>query len=989
MQRFASLVVVVSTCLLPFASSQDYVGGPLGNYTEVEAGRAYALREGATIVSAMLPFHSEFNSQTRLCSRFNSRMALQYVEAVRLAADLVQNSPLLGNMSVGFKIMDSCSSVDHVSELIKMVERFHPGETDCRTECQKLRGSPPKAKHHPGVLKLAIGIESSDLVRAAAGIFEEFTYPLVSHAASGHSIFGDTRPPEAVFRVVPDEKFEAMAILDLASFFNWTHVGLFTPRTERGMSMLSLLQKEMMGEINSTACFGIQTTYSPNDPETVQEAAKKIKNVPLINAVILLGDIESSLSFIRAVSELNTIDRLVWIMTSAWGKQAWNLPLSDPKYQVVATMRHVFFLQPVPAGKESVVGDSWDSITKKLQDRLQNANQQAQTKDSNPWFEKIWNTTGRIDCVDKVDKMQGSGMSDLSSPIDVTRDSSPCPTNRKKHEFPLYDSLLLIDAFFQVANVVEGLYKKKNCNVVKSDKCALVRQILSSPDGWFKLSDKRKEEAELFVGVNFFRFWPNFEEVSRGLNGLNPEKAKYDIYYAQPQMEAVTAEFWPAKIGHWTPSNGTELQNWSEQASAERLGIANITSSCPKSCPPGTRQIATFAAYARSCCWQTCKPCTGRTYANSSSSRECRKCEKGHKPNAGHTACSVAFYTSKTDQSSTVAAIWFAAIGFSMASLTLVTFYKHRDTFIVKTADYVLSMGMLVFHAFSFLSVALLLVKPSDSVCVSQVLFVLPWPILYVGCILVKTNRLRALFRHSSKLSSRRLLLLSNKAQGIVVASIGFVTAVFLIIWAARDTPKLHIVYFDDYAQKICDLNNAWMGVYFGGTLSLLFASLVLAFLAHNLPADFNEASFLLLSTCGITFFWIFLIPAYYVSTSVRSDTLLALIITSQGLVTMFCLFTRRLYYIIRPRSEAEMKARKMLSRNPTQRSRLSISSHRAQSSASLRGSESGAEHDAAEIKTMNETPKKLFAAPVEDVVPTVEYPTKPREANKFEEAFL
>ena len=361
MQRFSSIVAVVSICLLPFAFSQHYVGGPLGNYPEVEAGRAFAFRDGATILRVMLPFHLEFDSHTRLCSRFNSRMALQYVEAVRLAADLVQNSSLLGNMSVGFKIMDSCSSVDHVSELIKLVERFHPGDTDCRKECPNWKGGPPRANYHPGVLKLVIGIESSDIVRAAAGIFNEFTLPLISHAASGHSVFADKRSSrvDAVFRVVPDEKFEAMAILDLASFFNWTHVGLFTPQTERGMFMLSLLQKEMIGEVNSTACFGIQTTYSPNDPETVQETAEKIKNVPLINALILLGDLESSLSFIRAVSDLNAIDRLVWIMTSAWGKYAWNLPLNDPKYQVVAKMRHVFFLQPVPAGKKSVVGDSW------------------------------------------------------------------------------------------------------------------------------------------------------------------------------------------------------------------------------------------------------------------------------------------------------------------------------------------------------------------------------------------------------------------------------------------------------------------------------------------------------------------------------------------------------------------------------------------------------------------------------------------------------
>ena len=277
--------------------------------------------------------------------------------------------------------------------------------------------------------------------------------------------------------------------------------------------------------------------------------------------------------------------------------------------------------------------------------------------------------------------------------------------------------------FSHVANVVEGIYTRKNCHVVNSEKCALVRQILASPDGWFKLSDKRKKEVTDFVGVGFLTFLYNFQKPSQRLTGLNPDKAKYDIYYAQPQSKGVPAKVWPAKIGHWTPRNGTEFQNQIQQVLAE---IANITSACPTSCPPGTRQIATFAAYARSCCWQTCEPCTGRTYTNSSNSRECRKCEKGHKPNADHTECNVVFHTSKTDQSSSVAAIWFATIGFSMASLTLVVFYKHRDTFIVKAADYVLSMGMLIFHAFSFLSVALLLVKPSDTVCVSQVLFVLP-----------------------------------------------------------------------------------------------------------------------------------------------------------------------------------------------------------------------------------------------------------------------
>ena len=160
---------------------------------------------------------------------------------------------------------------------------------------------------------------------------------------------------------------------------------------------------------------------------------------------------------------------------------------------------------------------------------------------------------------------------------------------------------------------------------------------------------------------------------------------------------------------------------------------------------------------------------------------------------------------------------FFAAIGFGMAALTLIQFYRHRCAFIVKSSDYMLSMGMLFFFAISFLSVALLLVEPSNFTCKSRVVAVLPWPVLYVGCILIKTNRLRVLFRHSSKLSTRKILLLRNKTQGFFITSLAFITAAFLFLWVALDSIEVRIVHYEDYSEKACSLSNTWMGVYFGG----------------------------------------------------------------------------------------------------------------------------------------------------------------------------
>ena len=116
-------------------------------------------------------------------------------------------------------------------------------------------------------------------------------------------------------------------------------------------------------------------------------------------------------------------------------------------------------------------------------------------------------------------------------------------------------------------------------------------------------------------------------------------------------------------------------------------------------------------------------------------------------------------------------------------------------------------------------------------------------------------------------------------------------TEAFFVIWVGTATPSAK--------EPSCSISPKWTSAYFGGVLLPLAATLYIAFEARNLPTDFKESTFLFLSACLVTILWIFLIPAFYVMENIKKTILLALILTCQALVTLLCLFSRRVYFLV------------------------------------------------------------------------------------------
>ena len=489
---------VVSLSLLELSptTAQSFVGGPLNplNLTRVERGTASAFRSGQTVFQLILPMHLAFDKEKHLCSGFNFHMALQYVQAARLAVDLVENSSLLGNSSIGFMIHDSCNSAERVVEIFAeqtFVSYLQNRQMDFQTFCPNQVGwrrilplatsmkAVGRLPWFPEYLDPLISIDSYDLVKIARKSCHAFSIPLVTVSSLLPSPKSQLAGVKSyVHSVVPGGAFDVAAIIDLITRLNLTYVGVIARQYDQdALAMQSLLNPRIKNRYPK--CLGAAFLAYSN--YNVLTTTLEVIDNPFVKTVILLGDLENSLPFIRAVSDLGGIDQFTWIVTSAWGKQVWSLPLDDPEYQTIVQMKHTFFLQPVPASTDSVVGVSWEAIARKLQDRLRNANIQDQTL--NPWFKKAWAATLDRVCAVQVDKIKTEedlGFPD-SKPGDSFQGRRTC--SLAKHTFTVHNSLILIDAILQAANVLQ--YADIFCKRWhRGEGCGSRTWFQKEPNGW-------------------------------------------------------------------------------------------------------------------------------------------------------------------------------------------------------------------------------------------------------------------------------------------------------------------------------------------------------------------------------------------------------------------------------------------------------------------------------------------------------------------------
>ncbi|KAM7412964.1 hypothetical protein PAMA_020381 [Pampus argenteus] len=200
--------------------------------------------EGDYVIGGLFPFHYIQEMPDLNCTykpppvkcngySFNPR-AFRWAQTMRLAVEEInQNTELLPNYTLGYKIIDSCE---------------HP-LTGQRAALAVLNGlsedhSPMCSRASP--LLAVIGESGSAQSIVVSRILQPFRIPMISYFSTC-SCFTDRIKYPNFFRVIPNDDYQVKAIAQLLVRFNWTWVGLVRGDHEYGRFAVQGLMRELQG----------------------------------------------------------------------------------------------------------------------------------------------------------------------------------------------------------------------------------------------------------------------------------------------------------------------------------------------------------------------------------------------------------------------------------------------------------------------------------------------------------------------------------------------------------------------------------------------------------------------------------------------------------------------------------------------------------------------------------------------------------------------
>ncbi|XP_058242944.1 extracellular calcium-sensing receptor-like [Hemibagrus wyckioides] len=232
------------------------------------------------------------------CNGFGLQ-AFRWMRSMLFAIDEInQDNHLLPNISLGYIILDSCSSPTNV---------LRAALTLMSTSEQK--GS----QCHPPPILALIAESGSTQSLVVAGAVGPFKIPLVSYFSTCECLSDKTKYP-TFFRTIPSDYYQAKALAFLVRQYGWTWIGVIQSDNDYGLNGISAFTKEV--EAHGICIAFIGTVLRTYPQSKILEAAELIKQstVKVILAFAPERDIDP---LMKEVVKQN-ISGIQWIGTESW-----------------------------------------------------------------------------------------------------------------------------------------------------------------------------------------------------------------------------------------------------------------------------------------------------------------------------------------------------------------------------------------------------------------------------------------------------------------------------------------------------------------------------------------------------------------------------------------------------------------------------------------------------------------------------------------------
>ncbi|XP_041118862.1 extracellular calcium-sensing receptor-like [Polyodon spathula] len=764
---------------------------------------------------------------------------LRFARTMIFAIEEINNSTeLLPNVSLGYKIYDSCASIPLALKAVLTLMNGQEAEFSSNRSCSK-----------PSFVPAIIGESGSSPSVAISRVVGPFRIPVVSPYATCACLSNKQEFP-AFFRTIPSDYFQATALAKLVKHFGWTWVGAIRSDNDYGNFGMAAFIKAAQAE-------GICVEYSEafyrtNPREKIIKVVDTLKKATAKVIVAFIASGEMVVLF-RELSNQN-ITGFQWIGSESW--------VTDPEFLskdgngfLGGAIGFGIRKSVIPGLKQFLLNISLPHIL------------------SNPLLKEFWENIFSCSFPDPM----------------TTSSRRPCTGSENLYDLqnPYTDvsqlriSNTVYKAVYAVANSIHDLLScKKSPNPSTKNNCG--KNINFEP--WQVLQQLKT--------VNFTS--KNGDKVYFDENG--DPVAIYELVNWQLNKEG-KAEI--VNVGYYDASERQPFQ-MSNKSITWAGGEYKIPKSvCSESCPPGTRKAVQKGKPV--CCFD-CIPCAEGEISNQTDSIDCIRCPVEYWPNSQRDQCilkEIEFLS--FEEILGMILVIFSVCGVCVTITVAVVFLRNRDTPIVKANNSELSFLLLLSLALCFLCALTFIGQPSEWSCMLRhTAFGITF-VLCISCVLGKTIVVLMAFR-STLPGNNIMKWFGPAQQRLSVFAFTFIQALICTLWLAITPPfpSKNMRSYKDRIILECDLGSAAAFYAVLGYIGFLAAMCFeLAFLARKLPDNFNEAKYITFSMLIFCAVWITFIPAYTSSPGKYTVAVEIFAILASSFGLLFCIFAPKCYIII------------------------------------------------------------------------------------------
>uniref|UniRef100_A0A8C7JNY6 Olfactory receptor C family, q5 n=1 Tax=Oncorhynchus kisutch TaxID=8019 RepID=A0A8C7JNY6_ONCKI len=792
-----------------------------------------------------LSFTSE--PQQLYCEGFDS-FGFQQAQTMAFAVDEINRNPdLLPNITLGYQLYDNCLKLGVSFRAAMSLASGTEEEFLLDDTCS---GTPP-------VLGI-VGDPGSTHSIAISSVLGLFRVPMVSHYATC-SCLSDRGKYPSFFRTIPSDSFQVRAMIQILRRLGWTWVGLLFSDDDYGFHAARSFHSSLA---ESGGCVAYsQVLPKDNRPTELQRIVGEIKSSSA-RVVVVFSNEAYLLPLVDEVVVQN-VKGLQWIASEAW---------------TTSSVFHTPRLMPYLGGTLGIAIRRGEIPG--LRDFLFSIrpNNQPDNNPGNNMVRQFWEAVFGCRMEPPAGWVENGG--DVCTGQEDLRDveTNYGDVSELRPEYSAYK------AVYALAHALHDLLQ-----------CVPGRGPFS---GHSCASLERLEPWQLVHYLERVKFTTGLgDRVSFDDNG--DALAIYDIMnWVWLQDGSVQVE----NVGVMDESApaGQELTLDEDRIFWNFESKKPPRSVCSDSCPPGTRVARKKGEPV--CCFD-CISCAEGEVSNTTDSAKCSRCPEDFWSSPERDLCipkRVEFLSYQ--EALGISLMTASLLGALICAVVLGIFTHYRNTPVVKANNSELSFLLLLSLKLCFLCSLLFIGRPRLWTCqLRHAAFGISF-VLCVSCILVKTMVVLAVFRSSKPGGNSSLKWFgAGQQRGTVLVLTSFQAAI-CTAWlvSASPTPHKNTRYHNDKIVYECVVGSvAGFGALLGYIGLLAFLSFLLAFLARNLPDNFNEAKFITFSMLNFCAVWISFVPAYISSPGKYADAVEIFAILASSFGILVALFGPKCYIIL------------------------------------------------------------------------------------------